>query len=222
MRRGRTGEGRRGLERSRRRRGQREGEVQARAQYVFLHLEQRRKAPRPGKGSTLKQDAQRGPAAIAIGTRAGPYARAVGEERKERPVETRMAALRWRGASLLFRSVPRLARTTATAASRPVEGAISHKLATALEPAHLEVVNESGGHNVPRGSETHFKVIVVSDRFEGKALLERHRMVNALLADEFGAGLHALSIVAKTPAQWVLDTTVPRSPPCRGGSGEAE
>lgn len=80
-------------------------------------------------------------------------------------------------------------------------------------------MNESHMHNVPPGSETHFKVILVSDAFEGKPLLGRHRAVNTLLDAELKGGVHALSIVAKTPKEWAASAgSVPPSPACRGGS----
>ena len=63
-----------------------------------------------------------------------------------------------------------------------VKDRIEQKLTDAFDPRHLEVVNESGNHNVPDGSETHFKVVIVSDEFEGKRLLARHRHVNETLA----------------------------------------
>merc|ERR1739836_179975 len=71
-----------------------------------------------------------------------------------------------------------------------------------FNPAHLELLNESSGHNVPAGSETHFKVLVVSDSFDSVRLVDRHRMVNEALSEELSTGLHALSIVAKTEEQW--------------------
>lgn len=49
-------------------------------------------------------------------------------------------------------------------------------------------------HSVPKGSETHFKVVVVSDQFKDKTLLDRHRAVNQLLDEELKSGVHALSI----------------------------
>lgn len=58
----------------------------------------------------------------------------------------------------------------------------------------VEVVDESYKHNVPRGTESHFKVTIVSEAFEGVKLLDRHRAVNTALEAEFEAGLHALSI----------------------------
>jgi BolA protein len=96
---------------------------------------------------------------------------------------------------------------------------IEGKLGEALGPVHLEVVNESSMHAVPPGSETHFKVLVVSAAFEGQALVARHRRVNEALREELRSGLHALSIRALTPAQWDEGGQVGFvSPPCLGGS----
>jgi stress-induced morphogen len=101
----------------------------------------------------------------------------------------------------------------------PMTNKISAKLTAALSPKHLEVLNESHTHNVPKNSETHFKIICVSDAFEGKKLTETHRMVNHLLEDELkNGGIHALSLVLRTPQQWIASQTVPDSPACRGGS----
>lgn len=55
---------------------------------------------------------------------------------------------------------------------KPVESSIRSKLQKAFEPVHMEVLNESYMHNVPKGSETHFKVVVVSDKFENLALIK--------------------------------------------------
>lgn len=49
--------------------------------------------------------------------------------------------------------------------SNPIEQSMKAKLSTELTPSHLEIINESYMHNVPKGSETHFKVVVVSDKF---------------------------------------------------------
>lgn len=96
---------------------------------------------------------------------------------------------------------------------------IHEKLSLALQPAHLDVENESRNHNVPAGSETHFKVLVVSDAFEGLGLVERHRRVHAVLAAELKKGIHALTIRALTAAQW-SEQGAPdfQSPECLGGS----
>jgi len=106
-----------------------------------------------------------------------------------------------------------------TTAGAPIQTAIEEKLRSALSGiTHMEVLNESGGHNVPRGSETHFKVVVVSGEFEGVLPLQRHRRVNEILQAELDNGVHALSIVAKTPKQWEKKGVVDPSPPCHGGS----
>lgn len=54
----------------------------------------------------------------------------------------------------------------------PIEQAINEAIRTKLEPIHLEVVNESYMHNVPKGAETHFKVLVVSEKFESLPLIK--------------------------------------------------
>jgi BolA protein len=96
---------------------------------------------------------------------------------------------------------------------------IEANLRAALAPEHLEVVNESGMHNVPKGSETHFKVLVVSAAFEGLGHVDRHRRVNAALRAELAGGVHALSIRALTPAQWAEEGAAAgfTSPRCLGG-----
>lgn len=108
-------------------------------------------------------------------------------------------------------------RTEADADSRPVEGSIISKLQAAFSPTHLEVLNESASHNVPRGSETHFKVIVVSDGFAGVGPLDRHRLVNGALADEL-AGCVLLPRFATTP---IVPASHPRASrslaPCLAG-----
>lgn len=61
-------------------------------------------------------------------------------------------------------------------------------------------------------------MVVVSSNFNDKPLIQRHRMVNEILREELAAGVHALSIQAKTPQQWESgEKTVPKSPPCLGG-----
>lgn len=100
-----------------------------------------------------------------------------------------------------------------------IQSAIEDKLAT-LDPLHLEVVNESGNHNVPEGSESHFKVTIVATQFEGQRLIARHRMVNDLLAHELEGPVHALAIHAYTSQDWEKRFgKTPMSPPCMGGMG---
>jgi len=99
-----------------------------------------------------------------------------------------------------------------------VEKRIEEKLTRRLAPRTLIVENESKNHNVPKGSETHFKVTVVSDAFEGLGRVERHRLVHEILKEELAGGVHALTITSRTPAEWEEDSNVGMSPPCLGGS----
>lgn len=87
-----------------------------------------------------------------------------------------------------------------------------------LELAHLEVVNESGGHNVPAGSETHFKVVAVSDAFAGLSAVRRHQAIYRLLSEPLASGVHALALHTYTPGEWHERGAAPESPACRGGS----
>ncbi|CAM3575714.1 transcriptional regulator BolA [Vibrio aquimaris] len=100
-----------------------------------------------------------------------------------------------------------------------VHEAIEAKLSDYFEPAHFEVINESYMHNVPEGSESHFKVIIVSEKFTGQRLIGRHRQVNQVLADELANHIHALSIHTYTTEEWNKQNQVaPDSPMCLGGS----
>lgn len=99
-----------------------------------------------------------------------------------------------------------------------IQSEIEARLQQALQPVHLEVVNESSSHNVPPGSESHFKVTVVSPAFAGKLLLARHRMINTLLAEELANRIHALALHTYTPEEWAAQQEqAPDSPPCLGG-----
>ena len=79
---------------------------------------------------------------------------------------------------------------------------------------HCEVLDESSGHNVPIGSETHFKLVAVGDVFNQKSRIQRHRMINAMLQDEFEKGMHACSMHLFTPEEWEASSNVPHSPDC--------
>ncbi|KAI0743564.1 bola-like protein-domain-containing protein [Daedaleopsis nitida] len=96
-------------------------------------------------------------------------------------------------------------------ASHPglVEESIRAKLSEILQPSQLEITNDSWQHrhHAPMRSsgggngETHFTVHVVSEQFQGKSTMQRHRMIYAALSEQFAAGLHALSLKTKTPAE---------------------
>ena len=100
-----------------------------------------------------------------------------------------------------------------------VQTSLLRKLGDALAPLHLELVDESRNHGVPPGSESHFKLHAVSAAFEGKSLVERHRLVNQLLAEELRGPVHALTMKLQSPAEWEAQGSGTfRSPPCLGGS----
>ena len=86
-----------------------------------------------------------------------------------------------------------------------VKAKIKEKLTRAFEPDSLQIVDEShlhaghAGHR-PEG-ETHFRVRVVSKAFAGKSRVERHRMVNSVLAEELAGPVHALAIHSSAPGE---------------------
>jgi BolA protein len=84
---------------------------------------------------------------------------------------------------------------------------IADKLTRAFAPESLRVVDESDqhkGHAGHRpGGQTHFRIYIVTQAFEGKSRLQRHRMINETLAAELGGGVHALAIHAATPGEGI-------------------
>lgn len=86
-----------------------------------------------------------------------------------------------------------------------------------IKTLYRKVEDESINHNVPISAETHFKVTIIADEFNGMTKLMRHRKIYALLTEEFQSGLHALSLHLYTPAEWELyGEKTKNSPPCRG------
>jgi BolA family transcriptional regulator, general stress-responsive regulator len=94
-----------------------------------------------------------------------------------------------------------------------IQSTIEEKLAKAFSPERLAVINEShlhaGHHHTASGhhgtfdgtGETHFRVRIVAQAFSGMSRIERHRAINALLAPELDAGLHALAIEPAAPGE---------------------
>jgi BolA family transcriptional regulator, general stress-responsive regulator len=84
---------------------------------------------------------------------------------------------------------------------------ITEKLTSAFSPQSLKVVDEShlhAGHAGSReGGQTHYRVYIVSNAFEGKSRVERHRMINTALAAELAGSVHALAIHATAPGEGV-------------------
>lgn len=103
--------------------------------------------------------------------------------------------------------------------SMVIQQQIESRLREAFSPEHLEVENESHMHSVPPGSESHFRVVLVSEAFAGQRKVARHQRVYQLLADELAGPVHALSLFAWTPEEWhQRSESAPASPQCMGGS----
>ena len=85
----------------------------------------------------------------------------------------------------------------------PVRQQIIEKLTQAFAPDALEVIDEShlhAGHAGAReGGQSHFRVKITSKAFAGKMLVQRHRMINEVLAEELAGPVHALAIKADPP-----------------------
>jgi len=86
-----------------------------------------------------------------------------------------------------------------------------------FSPTHMELVNESFMHSVPEGSESHFKLVLVSDSFSGLRSVARHQKVYAVLGDMMQQ-IHALALHTYTLEEWVKLGAAPESPRCLGGS----
>ncbi|MCH1557094.1 MAG: BolA/IbaG family iron-sulfur metabolism protein [Pseudomonadales bacterium] len=100
----------------------------------------------------------------------------------------------------------------------PIQQSIYSDLQADFDPAYLVVTNESHRHNVPPGSESHFKVVVVSSLFENQRLVHRHQSINRTLAKQLAHEIHALAIHAYTPEDWsAKGGEAPLSPNCLGG-----
>ena len=83
-------------------------------------------------------------------------------------------------------------------------GAIRERITRELNPVDLEVRDDSARHAGHAGAASgggHFIVKVVSPRFEGKSLIERHRMIYTAVGDMMPAEIHALSITATAPGE---------------------
>ncbi|MBW2941656.1 BolA family protein [Zhongshania aquimaris] len=100
-----------------------------------------------------------------------------------------------------------------------IQESITSKLAAALNPQYLEVVNESHMHSVPPNSETHFKLVIVASVFSAKRKVARQQSVYQLLAEELAGPVHALAMHTYSPEEWQSRAApAPESPNCLGGS----
>lgn len=100
-----------------------------------------------------------------------------------------------------------------------VQEQLQTRLSAAFAPDWLELDNESHQHSVPADSETHFRLVMVSQSFEGKRVVARHQSVYAELADLLAGPIHALAMHLYDPEEWSQKTReAPASPDCLGGS----
>ena len=100
-----------------------------------------------------------------------------------------------------------------------IQNTIEQKIVDAIPILGLEVINESHMHNVPQGSESHFKVLVVAEAFQSQNRVQRHRTINGLLAEELQGPVHALSMHLFSPKEWEeAQNKEWASPRCRGGN----
>ncbi|MBT8148896.1 MAG: BolA/IbaG family iron-sulfur metabolism protein [Pseudomonadales bacterium] len=100
-----------------------------------------------------------------------------------------------------------------------IQQQITEKLTHALRPSFLQVENESFMHAVPADAETHFKVVIVSNRFGELRPVARHQLVYRELHTEMSGPVHALALHTYTENEWQAAAgQAPASPDCKGGS----
>lgn len=101
-----------------------------------------------------------------------------------------------------------------------MEEQIKVKLLAAFSPVELFIENESHQHSVPAHSETHFKVLIVSESFKNLSRVERQQNIYKVLSEEMNTGVHALALRAYAVDEWERDKSKLNfiSPECRGGS----
>ena len=95
---------------------------------------------------------------------------------------------------------------------------IESKLTKELDPSHLEVIDESYLHNVEPGKESHVRIVVVSEQFEGLNLVKRHQLNYQQINEELEGPIHAISLHTFTDSEWKgKNETAQDSPDCLGG-----
>ena len=99
-----------------------------------------------------------------------------------------------------------------------VEKKLREKITKEFTPIHFDLVNESHMHSVPENSETHFRMLLVSEKFRGMNRVQRQRLVNALIQEELNGPVHAFSQKTLTPDEWsdLGENVEMVSPKCRG------
>ena len=95
----------------------------------------------------------------------------------------------------------------------PIESQIINTLSTSMNLSSLKIINESFMHNVPKGSESHFKIVVVTNDFNNLSIIKRHKFIYKTL-DNLMNKIHALSIHAFNEEEFKLKPIILDSPEC--------
>ena len=95
----------------------------------------------------------------------------------------------------------------------PIESQIINTLSTSMNLSSLKIINESFMHNVPKGSESHFKIVVVTNDFNNLSIIQRHKLIYKTL-DSLMNEIHALSIHAFNEEEFKLNPVILDSPEC--------
>ena len=94
-----------------------------------------------------------------------------------------------------------------------IESQIINTLSSSLNLSSLKIINESFKHNVPAGSESHFKIVVVTNDFNNLSIIKRHQLIYKTL-DNLMNKIHALSIHAFNEEEFKLNPIILDSPEC--------
>ncbi|TYG35007.1 BolA/IbaG family iron-sulfur metabolism protein [Lonepinella koalarum] len=95
--------------------------------------------------------------------------------------------------------------------------ALAQRLMAEFQPHFVKVENESYMHNSGKGANSHFKIVLVSDKFNGIRQVARHRLIYQLFAQDLANGIHALALHTYTLTEWQnLQGNYPKSPTCAG------
>jgi len=101
----------------------------------------------------------------------------------------------------------------------PIEQIVTDKLAGHFESEVLQVTNESYMHSVPAGSETHFKVVLVTEQFAGQRQVRRHQAIYVVLAEELAGPIHAIALHTYSVNEWAANQgQALASPQCLGAN----
>ena len=95
----------------------------------------------------------------------------------------------------------------------PIENKIINSLINSMNVSSLKVLNESFMHNVPKDSESHFKIVIVSNDFKNLSLIQRHKLVYKSLENIMN-NIHALSIQSFSDDEFALNPIILDSPEC--------